>query len=99
MLRDVEPGSSRENTMFRFRCWFSVMKIGRTTGERLGDVEIVEHAQEASKACFHRRGSTGVDDIELIVGHGSNLVLTTYHGDLGRHGFGRRVRISGTTVM
>ena len=44
MLRDVEPGSSRENTMFRFRCWFSVMKIGRTTGERLGDVEIVEHA-------------------------------------------------------
>ena len=29
---------------FRFRCWFSVMKIGRTTGERLGDVETVEHA-------------------------------------------------------
>ena len=29
MLRNVEPGSSRENTMFRFRCWFSVMKIGR----------------------------------------------------------------------
>ena len=29
MLRDVEPGSSRANTMFRFRCWFSVMKIGR----------------------------------------------------------------------
>ena len=29
MLRDVELGSSRENTMFRFRCWFSVMKIGR----------------------------------------------------------------------
>ena len=29
MLRDVEPGSSRANTMFRFRCWFSVMKIER----------------------------------------------------------------------
>ena len=29
---------------FRFRRWFSVMKIGRTTSERLGDVETVEHA-------------------------------------------------------
>ena len=29
MLQDVEPGSSRANTMFRFRCWVSVMKIGR----------------------------------------------------------------------
>ena len=53
----------------------------------------------ASKAFFHRCGRTGVDDVELIAGDGSNLVLTADHGDLGRHGFGRRVRISGTAVM
>ena len=35
-----------------------------------------------------------------VVAHGgSKLVLTANHGDLGRHGFGRRVRISGTAVM
>ena len=39
-----------------------------------------------------------MDDVELIAGDGSNLVLTADHGDLGRHGFGRRVRISGTAV-
>ena len=40
-----------------------------------------------------------LDDIELITGDGSNLVLTADRGDLGRHGFGRRVRISGIAVM
>ena len=51
------------------------------------------------KASFHCLGRTGVDDVELIAGDGSNLVLTADHGDLGRHGFGRRVRISGTAIM
>ena len=32
---------------------------------------------------LHRRGSTGVDDDELIAGDGSNLVLSGDHGDLG----------------
>ena len=41
----------------------------------------------------------GVDEVELIAGDGSKLVLTADRGDLGRHGFGRRVRISGTAVM
>ena len=54
---------------------------------------------EARKASFHRRGSTGVDDVELIAGDGTNLVLTADRGDLGRYGFGRRVRISGTAIM
>ena len=54
---------------------------------------------EASKASFHHRRRTGVDDVELITGDGSNLLLTADHGDLGLHEFGRRVRISGTAVM
>ena len=41
----------------------------------------------------------GVDDVELIAGDGSNIVITADNGDLGHHGFGRRVRISGTAVM
>ena len=40
-----------------------------------------------------------MDDVELIARDGSNLVITANHGDLGRHGFGRRVSISGTAVM
>ena len=62
-------------------------------------MSVCEHASEARKASFHRRGRTGVDDVKLIADDGSNLVLTADHGDLGRHGFGRRVRISGTAVM
>ena len=60
---------------------------------------VFEHASEARKASFHRRRRTGVDDVELIAGDGSNLVLIADRGDLGCHGFGRRVRISGTAVM
>ena len=46
-----------------------------------------------------RRGSMNVDDDELIIVDGSNVVLTADHGDLGGHGFWRRVRRSGTGVM
>ena len=42
----------------------------------------------------HAWESKTLDEDELIAGDGSNLVLSGDHGDLGVHGFWRRVRRS-----
>ena len=72
-------------------------QVRAITGDQF--IIIYTRGSETVKAWLARflrmfNSSTCVDDDELIVGDGSNLVLRGDHGDLGGHGFWKRVRRS-----